>query len=271
MRLPAATPRRLANAAIAVVLVGLAVSATAPARPSVDDLQLGIVATTANSSNVVTSLAFVLDFAVSTDGGPQTITLRFTLPAGLRFANPPNSAEGCQAGPPVVCRVPPSTNEAGTMEFRKRWGVVAAASGIYEVTASVEGDRPDPDPTNNTRTYRFEVRTDSGGGGSEGGGGGGTAVSAGAVKLSPGRPKAGSAVVASVRVTRGGSPLRPTGVVCAAALGGAKTKGTGRAASGVASCLFKTPKTARGKTLAGSIAFRAGGRVFTRRFATRLG
>ena len=42
-------------------------------------------------------------------------------------------------------------------------------------------------------------------------------------------------------------------------------------ASGLASCLFKTPKSAKGKAMTGSIAFRAGGTAFTKRFATTLG
>jgi hypothetical protein len=168
-----------------------------------------------------------------------------------------------------VCLVSPTTNEAGSLEFRKRWGIVADAPGFYEVSGSVEGQRPDPDTSNNTRTFRFEVRPDTGGGGGSGGGGGAT-VSASAAKLSPARPKAGSTVVASVRVTRGGSPVRPTRVACAASLGGKKAKGSARAAAGVASCRFPTPKSAKGKRLAGSISFRAGGRSFVKRFGTRL-
>jgi hypothetical protein len=156
---------RTGIAAAALALTALAASTAALARPAADDLQLGIVVTTANSANVVSSLAFELDFHVSTDGGPQIVTLTFSLPSGLRFTNPPTSAEGCQLGPPVVCRVSPSTNEAGSLEFRKRFGIAAEGSGTYEVTGSVEGDRPDPDPSNNSRTYRFEVNASSGGGG----------------------------------------------------------------------------------------------------------
>ncbi|HUF75777.1 MAG TPA: hypothetical protein VMM35_05830, partial [Longimicrobiales bacterium] len=59
----------------------------------------------------------------------------------------------------------------------------------------------------------------SGGGGTGGGGGGsgggGTGVSASAAKLTPAKPKAGSAVTATVRVTAGGAPIRPTGIACA--------------------------------------------------------
>ena len=78
-------------------------------------------------------------------------------------------------------------------------------------------------------------------------------------------------MVASVRVTKGGSPVRPSGIACAASIGGSKVKGGAKAASGVASCLFKTPKSAKGKAMSGSISFRAGGRAFKKRFSARLG
>jgi len=264
------TAARAAIVAIVAMLASLS-TGTADGRPAVDDLQLGIAITTA-TGDVVTSLGFELDFHASTDGGPQNVTLRFSLPSGLRFATTPTTAEGCQVGPPVVCLVAPTTNEAGSLEFRKRWGVVADAPGFYEVTASVEGQRPDPDTSNNTRTYRFEVRAGTGGGGGGGSGGGGAvAVSASAAKLLPARPKAGSAVVASVRVTRGGTPVRPTRVACRAAIAGTSVKSTGRAAAGGATCRVQTPRSAKGKRLTGSISFRAGGRSFVKRFAARLG
>ena len=70
---------------------------------------------------------------------------------------------------------------------------------------------------------------------------------------------------------QGGSPVRPTGIMCAGSIGKVKVKGGARAASGVASCLFRTPKAAKGKALTGSVSFRAGGSTFTKRFATMLG
>jgi hypothetical protein len=172
------------------------------------------------------------------------------------------------------CQTPdllPTTGQSGGGWF---WNVVAPGNGTYTLSASiVEAAEPDPDPSNNSATITIVVNESAGGGGAGGGGSGGggsAAATAGAAKLAPTSPRAGSTVVASVRVTRGGAPVRPTGVVCAASLGGAKVKGSPRAASGVASCLFRTPKSARGRTLAGSVSFRAGAALFTRRFATKL-
>jgi hypothetical protein len=237
----------------------------------VDDLNLRVgsqIQTGTGPVYVISSLAFPLEFVVGTDGGPQTITLRYSLPSGLSFTTAPSAAEGCQAGPPVVCQLSPVTNEAGSMEWRKTWGVQAAAPGTYEVTATVEGARPDPNTTNNTHTFRFEVRSSGSSGG--GVGGGSVSVAAGAVKLTPARPKAGSVVLATASVTADGDPVKPSKVSCTGTLAGKKVAGKGMAATGKASCRYATPKSAKGKSLAGSMAITAKGKTITRRFSARL-
>lgn len=74
-----------------------------------------------------------------------------------------------------------------------------------------------------------------------------------------------------MRVTDGGAPVRPTAIACTGTIGSAKIKGTGKAASGTASCVYRTPKAAKGKTLKGTVSFTARGRKFTKRFSARLG
>ena len=152
------------------------------------------------------------------------------------------------------------------------WDVVAPANGTYSFTGKiVQTADVDPDASNDASQIAIVVNETTGGG--AGGGGGAdtsAAAKASAVKLSPARPKAGSSVVASVRVTKGGSPLRPTRIACAASIGKVNVKGASRSASGLASCLFKTPKSGKGKPLVGSVSFRAGGTAFTKRFAARL-
>lgn len=162
-------------------------------------------------------------------------------------------------------------NEIGTIGAGYVWDVVADRPGVYEITASVEPTEPDPDLSNNTDTFRFEVVQPTSGGGGTGGGGGGATVSASVVKLSPAKPKASSTVAATVRVTAGGAPVRPTGIACAGTIGSAKVKGTGKAASGTATCLYRTQRSAKGKTLRGTISFSARGTKFTKRFSARLG
>ena len=120
------------------------------------------------------------------------------------------------------------------------WDVVAPQNGTYtfkaELTALSDTDSDSLEQQSQITIVVDEQASSGGGGGGGGSGGGGGAAkaTAGTVKLSPAKPKAGSTVVASVRVTKGGSPVRPVGVTCSASVGGAKAKGGPKAASGLA-------------------------------------
>jgi len=208
------------------------------------------------------------------NAGPDsaTVKVRLELPAGLGWgADGPDPSESCTESPTPLCQV--TLSNAGDANGWE-WDVVAGTTGSYVVKAEVvESSTPDPNLSDNAVSVTI-VMTEAGGGGSGGGSGGGgggsAAAAASAVKLSPAKPKAGSTVVASVRVTKGGSPLRPTRVACSASIGSAKVKGASKAASGLASCLFKTPKSAKGRTLRGSVSFSADGTTFTKPFAAKL-
>jgi hypothetical protein len=78
-------------------------------------------------------------------------------------------------------------------------------------------------------------------------------------------------VTATVGVTQGGASVKPSKVACAGSIGTAKVTGTPRAAAGSARCTYRTPRTAKGKTLKGSVSFTAGGKRFTKRFTAKLG
>jgi hypothetical protein len=82
--------------------------------------------------------------------------------------------------------------------------------------------------------------------------------------------EAGSTVTASVRIVLGGTPVRPTRVACAGTIGGEKVRGVPKATRGKASCIYRTPTAAKGKTLRGTVAFTARGERYVRRFAARL-
>ena len=199
-------------------------------------------------------------------------TVRIELGPGLGWgSDAPDPSEGCVATASTgTCDIGDLQPIAGQSSSGARWNAVAAQNGTYTLRAEITAlSDTDSDTSNNASAITIVVAEPTGGG-SGGGGGGSASAKASAVKLSPTSPKAGSTVVASVRVTRGGSPVRPTRITCTASLGGAKVKGAGRSASGVASCRFKTPKTSKGKRLVGSISFEAGGSSFTRRFAVRL-
>lgn len=268
----------LSSTALAMAALAATVPAAAPARPAADDISVQVFLEGGNTPTTTTGLSFQIVVAVeSTSGVQQSITIRIGLPDGLRWGtDAPDPTEGCTGTAPAICATKMQPNEVGTIGAGKVWDVVADRPGVYEITASVESTEPDPDMSNNTDTFRFEVlqptsgEGDTGGGGS-GGGGSGVAATAGAVKLTPAKPKAGSLVTATVRVAAGGAAVRPTRLTCAAAIGSAKLKGTGRTARGSAACVYRTPKAAKGKTFRGSVSFIARATKFTKRFSARLG
>ena len=262
------------------------VASTAGAVPAASDVALEVGASNTNASVTivptggtarVTSRNFFVFLSLSlASASPASAKARVELNGGLRWGvDYPDASETCTSTPTTgECEALYLEPTAGRSSYAWGWDVVAPANGTYTFNGEiVHTADTDPDSSNNTAQITIVVDDTVGSGGSEGSGGGGTtaAPKAGAVKLSPARPKAGSTVVASVRVTRGGSPVRPTGVGCTGSIGKVKVKGRARAASGVASCLFRTPKAAKGKALAGSVSFRAGGAAFTKRFATMLG
>ncbi len=253
---------------LGVTLAALVVLAPASARPTDNDVSvqvgLGTLGTLESRTTTVTP-----DFSLSVivaGSAVAPITVTITLPTGLRWIAPPSAAEGCSTTDKAVCTGSLKSEALGGTFAFWAWRVHADQPGTCAITGSVTAADPDPDLSNNATTFTLQVLASPGGGG----GGGGASVSASSVKLSPRSPKAGSAVVASVRVTRGGSPLRPSRVACSATVGKTKVKGGPKAASGVASCLFKTPAGAKGKTLAGSVSFGAGGQRFTKRFSAKL-
>jgi len=251
-------------------LVALAPSLTpaATARPASDDVMLTITLGRPGGAplpGTTTEANFVLVFLVETQVGVvQAVKLTVGLPDGLRWGHDaPDPSEGCQGSAPAVCTQTLAANPGGTVGGGYWWDVVADHPGSYEVTAAVAPTEPDPNVSNNTSTFRFEVVQPASSPGA-------AAAVASVAKLTPAKPKAGSVVTATVRVTAGGAPVRPTRVACTGQVGGATVKGTPGAASGSATCRYRTPRTARGKAFRGTISFIAGSAMFTKRFSTRL-
>ncbi len=205
--------------------------------------------------------------------GPEAASgsFRLELPSGVRWETPPPASEGCSGDAIVTCDTgepipPPPPAATG---FGWNLGVVIAQGpGTYAFRVEISGSSAtDPDATNNAITVNVAVQPAGGGGG----GGGSAGAIASAAKVTPAKPKAGATVVATVRVTAGGAPVRPTAVACRATLGGGTLRGTPRAASGRATCAYRTPKAGKGKTLKGAVSFSAGEKRFTKRFAAKLG
>lgn len=273
---------RLNRAVLGLVAAAVALgTASASAGPTAASLQIEILvglppATTQppsipnGGSVTVGALNFVAGYLVRNRGpDPATVKVRIELPAGLHWGNDaPDPSEGCTVGETSVCSVPLGTQGNFALSAWG-WDVVADTTGSYTLNVQViESSTSDPDTSDNASSVTVVVTQPAGG---SGGGSGSAAVAASAVKVSPTKPKAGSTVVASVRVTRGGSPVKPTRIACAATIGKTRIKGGAKSSSGIASCLFKTPKTGKGKRMVGSVSFRAGGQSFAKRFAARLG
>jgi hypothetical protein len=264
------------GAALAAVAL---LTATAGAAPAAVDLHLDVMigrsATTAatvpnGSTQTVTSLRFGagIDLSLVTTQSASA-KVRLTLPDGLAWGTDmPDPTEGCTSTASTgECESPVLEPIGGRNAVGWGWDVVAARTGSYVLRAEiVQASEPDPEPSNNTASVTVVV-TDAPAPPPPPGAGG---ARVGTATLSPARPKAGSTVVASVRMTAGGNPTRPEGVTCAASAGAAKLKGVGRAGNGAATCTFRTPKSAKGKQLRGAVSFTAVGGKYTRRFSVRL-
>jgi len=269
------------------LVMGVAVTlgaVSASAAPSAANLRIEILVGTGPLSErpptipngrtvTVADQNFVAGFTVLNTGPDvATVKIRIELPSGLRWgADAPDPSEDCTTGETSVCEAALG-NELLNNHADWGWNVVADNVGSYTLKVQVvESSTPDPDTSDNASTVTVVVTQPAGGASGGGGGTGSIAVRASAVKVSPAKPKAGSTVVAAVRVSVGGAPVRPTGIACAGTIGSAKLKGAPKAASGSASCLYRTPKSAKGKTLRGTISFSARGTKLAKRFVVKLG
>jgi hypothetical protein len=269
---------RLATvAAIAATVATL--TTTAGAAAAAVDIQIDVVVgaspTTArpvpNGSTVtVTGLRFAagMDIALIT-AQPAAARVRFTLPEGLAWGpDLPDPGEQCVGTASTgECQTPELEPITGRNAVGWGWDVVAARTGSYVLRAEIlSASQPDPEPSNDTASVTVVV-TDAPSPPPPPSAGG---ARVGAAKLSPARPKAGSTVVASVRMTAGGDPTRPSGITCAGTAGATKVRGVGRAGNGSATCTYRTPRSAKGKLLRGAVSFTAVGARYTKRFSVRL-
>ena len=240
----------------------LAVAGSALGRSTADDLSVRVHFVGSSLAMSTTSLANDVQFDIFTDGPEQTVTMRYVLPAGLTFGGDvPDPSENCTNGETIVCTIALTSIE--NLQAAWSWPIVAASPGTYTITASVDGERLDPNTANNSYPFTFEVKPAVGGGSAS--------VAVSSAKATPSKPKAGSPVTFSASVKVGGEPAKPSKVTCAAKLGGKRATGTGKAATGRASCRYTTMKADKGKTLAGSMRVTASGKSFAKRFTTRLG
>jgi hypothetical protein len=264
-----------AGAALAALALLTATAGAAPAAVDLHlDMMIGRSATTAasvpnGSTQTVTSLRFGAGVNVSLiTNQSASAKVRLVLPEGLAWGtDEPDPTEGCTSTASTgECESPVLEPIGGRNAVGWGWDVVAARTGSYVLRAEIiQASEQDPDPSNDTASVTVVV-TDVPPPSPPGGGG----VRVGAASVSPPKPKAGSTVVAKVRMTAGGNPTRPQDVTCTGTAGAAKLKGVGRAGNGAATCSFRTPRSAKGKMLRGAISFTAVGARYTKRFSARL-
>lgn len=256
----ATATRTIAACAFAAAALGL--SGDALGRAAVDDLAVTVVLQGSNRTKTVTTPQVAISYLVETDGPVQTVTLRTSIPDGLRVVTAPAVSDGCKGTISIVCTS--KLLESDIVFYQYDFGLVADRSGSYSITATIEGERPDPNTANNSNTLQFQVKLPAAGGGV-----GSASVSS--ARATPAKPKAGGAVTFTSAVKVGGKAARPSKVACAAKLGGKAKAGTARAATGSASCRYTTKKADKGKTLAGSMRVTVKGTTFTKRFSAKLG
>jgi len=229
---------------------------SAATQPRMQDVPNGQTVT-------IRSRNFVLGVNVSlVSPEAASARIRFELPAGLTWgADFPDPSEACTSTPTTAdCRTSPLEPISGANAAGWIWDVVAAAPGSYVVRSEiVESSPADSLPANNASSITLVVSDPVS-----------LTVSAGAATLYPARPRAGSTFAATVRVTVGGLPIVATGVRCSAVIGRAKVTGLGIARIGSVRCGFRTPASARGKTIRGSVSFITTGQRITRQFSAKL-
>ena len=259
---------RLLSAAWLSVLAVL--GGNAPASVTMSDLHVRIpvvgVARSAELRNgdsmIVYRLAFQAGIRVESTGPDGAMVhARFELPPGLHWgADLPDPTENCTSTATVADCRPTQRLFTDVPRVEWVWDVVADAPGKYILKGSVvESSAPDPDLSDNAASVTIIVDP--------------SAIVASAVELTPARPRAGCSFAARVRVTVDGVPGDyPDRLRCTGTLGGRRLTGSPNAYPGEATCRYRTPKSARGGTLRGTIAFTIlpDEVRFTRRFAVKL-
>ena len=269
----------------ASVSIAGAVSPDAFSAPQVADLRVGIGAVTSEPSQsqppeipsgqtvTVTSLHFFVYAILFPDPlNPATAQTKvhIELSDGLQWgADAPDPVdETCTSTPTTGdCQLSLRPGQTGDGYY---WSVTAAQPGTYTYRAQiVEASEADPNLTNNSSSLTILVTDEPAGGG--GGGGGAGVVSASGAKLTPRKPVAGKTVSAVVQVKADGAAATPTSIGCKGSTGGTAVKGTPRATLGRATCVYRTPRKAKGKLFKGAVSLSVDGQRIRKTVSVRLG
>lgn len=204
----------------------------------------------------VPGVSFTINVGIG-NAGPDAASARLLLdvPEGL-IATSPNPL-GCPTGTGTLdCGrqnlLPSDTSDAFN-------NLVAARPGSYTIVVrATELSVTDPNLANNSASLVVAVQSPN------------PAVTNFA--LSPSRPRAGAPLKASFAVVdkATGKDIMPSAVRCAGAVATTKIRRRGSVAAGRARCTFFPPRSAKGKTLRGSISATAEGKRLMKTFAVKL-
>lgn len=180
---------------------------------------------------------------------PSHFRINVVIPTGVRYV----SGLDCTGTRDLAC-----VSEDAPVSQDLFGGVAsfaAAERGSYTLLVRLTDlTVSDPDLTNNQASVIVNVVQHT--------------LAASGFTLVPARSRAGSSFVVSFRVLDKtvGQSVVPTAAKCISSLGTARS----RVLNGRATCVVKTPSSARGKTVRGTLTAVVGGRSVSQRFSVRL-
>ena len=245
------------------------------AAPHDADFELGLLVDTTISAGTITPIpnggtvtvsrrSFVVGARIHLEPAQsERAHLRLELANGLTWGaeNPTTTLHCSGTATTADCETMPSRpGPHGPTDEIFGWDVTATQNGRYAVHATLtEPSVADPVLSNNETTVTVIVREQS------------ATVLAARARLIPERPRAGRPVKAIVLIlTSAGARPGPTALKFTGRVGTKALTGTPRASAGQATCLYRPPAAARGKTFSGSVAFTVDGTRFSKSFRIKL-
>jgi len=235
---------------IAVAVVGsLACAATVRSADQPADAYTGLFDVV--PSKPVAGRSFSLRVVLGNAGpGSTHADIAITVPDGIEVI----SRSNCTGERELSC---PGADLDPNADLSEVLAFAAARPGNYRFMSRLTNlSSPDPNDSNNVATLivivadRFTISR---------------------ATLSPAVPRAGTTFRASVRVTGIAGAAAPVGgASCRAAVAGRPVPARAAIAEGRVVCSVRTPATARGKVLRGTIGVRVGAGRLTRPFGVRL-
>ena len=236
--------------------IGLAVCGSTALAGATASADVDVSVRKAPGPAAVAGISFPVDVGIG-NAGPDSVSahLFLELPSGLAATSP--NPIGCPVGQGTLdCgRQDLAAGEDSDQFSRLR----ADRPGSYTVVVrATELTATDPNPANNTASLIIAVQAPR--------------PTAKGFAISPAKPRAGAPLKVSYAITEQatGQALVPSAVRCSATLGAAKVGGRGSVRGARATCTFRPPSSARGKTMRGRVTATVAGTKLVKAFAVKL-